>query len=58
MSIGYLIEEERVGEDGVRELLAVDLIEVSLTASPSNDGTKILATKSLRPPVQIYTFEI
>ena len=42
LSIGYLIEEERVGEDGVRELLAVDLIEVSLTASPSNDGTKIL----------------
>ena len=49
LSFGYLIRAEQEAEDGVRELLEVDLVEVSLTASPVNGETRIISAKAARP---------
>jgi HK97 family phage prohead protease len=57
LSFGYLVEEEQVGPDGAKELLAVDIFEVTLTSTPANGDTKILSAKSM-PPISIVSFEI
>ena len=46
LSFGFLVERDRKATDGVRELLSVDLFEVSITPSPANADTRILSTKS------------
>lgn len=57
LSFGYLVEDERIAEDGVKELTAVDLFEITLTSTPANPDAKVLSAKSLRP-IQIVTFEV
>ena len=46
LSFGYLVKADRVRDDGVRELLELDLFEVSLTPVPVNPNTRVLSTKS------------
>ncbi|MFT0174634.1 HK97 family phage prohead protease [Paraburkholderia mimosarum] len=48
-SFGYRIELDHYNADtGVTDLLALDLFEVSLTATPMNPATDVSAIKSLR----------
>jgi HK97 family phage prohead protease len=46
LSFGYLVTADFKREDGVRELLGIDLFEVSLTPSPANPDTRIVSMKS------------
>ena len=36
MSLGFLTLDDRVGADGVKELLEIDLFEITLTPTPAN----------------------
>jgi HK97 family phage prohead protease len=45
LSFGYLVTADFKREDGVRELLGIDLFEVSLTPSPANPDTRIVSMK-------------
>jgi len=54
LSFGYLVKRDR-RSDGVRELLDLDLFEVSLTPAPINADTRVLSTKSMRP-VRVAAF--
>jgi uncharacterized protein len=45
LSFGYLVTADFKREDGVRELLGIDLFEVSLTPSPANPNTRIVSMK-------------
>jgi Caudovirus prohead serine protease len=47
LSFGYLLTDERVGADGIKELLAIDVFEITLTAAPANVDTRVLTTKTL-----------
>jgi Escherichia/Staphylococcus phage prohead protease len=47
LSFGYLVTAERTAGDGTRELVALDLFEISLTPSPVNAETRIVSMKSL-----------
>ena len=49
MSFGYLTTDERVGADGVKELLEVDLFELTLTATPVNPDARVLDTSRSTP---------
>jgi HK97 family phage prohead protease len=57
LSFGYLIKSEHTREDGIRELVELDLYEISLTPSPANSDTRKLCTKSVAP-IQVASFEI
>jgi uncharacterized protein len=46
LSFGYLVLDDRKRDDGVRELLAIDLFEVTLTPSPANPETRVTSMKS------------
>jgi uncharacterized protein len=46
LSFGFLVTHDFKREDGVRELLGIDLYEVSLTPSPANPDTRIVSMKS------------
>jgi hypothetical protein len=48
LSFGYIVTADFKREDGVRELLGIDLFEISLTPSPANRETRITAMKSAR----------
>jgi HK97 family phage prohead protease len=48
LSFGYVVTSDFKREDGVRELLGVDLYEISLTPSPANPDTRITSMKSAR----------
>ena len=56
LSFGYLVTDERVGADGVRELTELDVFEISLTATPANGDTRVLSTKSLGD-IRVRRFE-
>jgi HK97 family phage prohead protease len=45
LSIGYRVRRERRANDGVNELLDVELHEVSLVLSPANERARVLAIK-------------
>jgi HK97 family phage prohead protease len=47
LSFGYMVKESRELEDRGRELLALDVYEISATPSPANDRTRLLSTKSV-----------
>jgi HK97 family phage prohead protease len=49
LSFGYLVLDDRKRDDGVRELLEIDLFEVTLTPSPANPETRIVSMKSAAP---------
>ena len=72
LSFGYLTKRARDRKGRGRDLLQVDLFEVSLTAAPVNDGTRILdyksessydfatspkSVKSRQEPTKIATFD-
>ena len=40
LSFGYIVTEDRDGADGVKELVEIDLFEMSLTPSPANADTR------------------
>jgi HK97 family phage prohead protease len=46
LSFGYIVTSDFKRDDGVRELLAIDLYEISLTPSPANPDTRITSMKS------------
>jgi HK97 family phage prohead protease len=45
LSIGYRVRRERRANDGVNELLDIELHEVSLVLSPANERARVLAIK-------------
>jgi HK97 family phage prohead protease len=48
-SFGYLILDAVKRDDGVREIRALDVFEVSATATPMNGTTRVLSWKSRNP---------
>ncbi len=51
LSFGYVVTADRKREDGVRELLGLDLFEISVVAAPANPDTRFLSLKAARPSV-------
>lgn len=45
LSFGYLVTKSRDREDGIRELLGIDLFEISIVPVPANPETRILSLK-------------
>ena len=45
LSFGYLVEQSADGKNGVTELKALDLFEVSLTPAPMNPDTRVVSMK-------------
>ena len=56
LSFGYLTLDDRVAADGTKELVELDLFEVTLTPTPANADTRVLETKSLGD-VRVRRFE-
>lgn len=52
LSIGYVVNRQTKGADGVNELVDVDLIEISVVARPANDRALITAAKSAGTPIR------
>jgi len=50
VSFGYLVTDEEDGADDTRLLKAIDLFEVSLTATPMNGDTRVVSWKSATKP--------
>lgn len=48
LSFGYMVQESAEAKDGVRELKALDLFEISITPAPANPDTRFLALKSVK----------
>jgi hypothetical protein len=46
LSFGYLVTKSRDREDGIRELLGIDLFEISIVPAPANPETRVLSMKS------------
>lgn len=46
LSFGYMVTDGAEGEDGVYELKAIDLFEISVTPAPMNPDTRFLSLKS------------
>jgi uncharacterized protein len=53
-SFGFLATSSRKRSDGARELLEVDVYEVSVTPSPMNNRTRVLDTKSATTETRRY----
>jgi HK97 family phage prohead protease len=53
LSFGYMVTADREAKDGIRELLGIDLFEITFTPSPANAETRILEMKS----ASAYDFE-
>ena len=47
LSFGFMTVKSRDREDGVKELLELDLFEISITPSPANPRTRIIDMKSV-----------
>ena len=56
LSSGYLTTDHRVGADGTKELVELDLFEITLTPTPANADTRVLETKSIGD-VRVRRFE-
>jgi Escherichia/Staphylococcus phage prohead protease len=54
LSFGYLVVDQREGEDGANELRELDVFEVTLTPSPANADTRVLATKSVVDDIDAF----
>jgi HK97 family phage prohead protease len=52
LSFGFLGRKGPEKRDGTREIVEIDLYEVSLTPAPANPDTRILSFKSTDPPVE------
>lgn len=51
LSIGFVPVEERVGQDGAREITKARLFHVSLVDEPAYDDAQVLAVRSALPDV-------
>jgi uncharacterized protein len=51
LSFGYVALQEQRRADGIKELLELDLFEISVTPSPMNPDTRFLSLKSTSRPV-------
>ncbi len=47
LSFGYMATKQRKGEDGVVELVELDLFEISIVPAPANADTRFLELKSV-----------
>lgn len=52
LSFGYLVEEDALAEDGIRELKKLDLFEITITPAPANPDTRFLDLKSVAKEVE------
>jgi HK97 family phage prohead protease len=57
LSFGYLVTDARDAADGVKELTALDVFEVTLTSTPANADARVLSAKSHRP-IRVARFEV
>ena len=48
MSIGYIPEDQEFSNDGIRKLLSVDLLEISVVSIPMNEEALITSVKASR----------
>lgn len=46
LSFGFMVTDDRLRSDGVRELRGIDLFEISITPGPANPDTRILTVKA------------
>jgi uncharacterized protein len=56
-SFGYVATKERERSDGGRDLLEIDVYEVSVTPSPMNNRTRVLEAKSMDDPIRVARFD-
>ena len=49
LSFGFMVTKSRDRSDGVRELLGIDLFEISIVPIPANADTRFLSLKSAGP---------
>lgn len=49
LSFGYLVTESGSADDGITELKALDLFEISVTPAPANPDTRFVSLKSMKP---------
>jgi hypothetical protein len=47
LSFGYLTNKSRKRNDGITELIELDLFEISIVAAPANADTRIIDMKAL-----------
>lgn len=48
LSFGYMVTEDSTGSDGVRELKALDVFEITVTPAPANPDTRFIGLKSVK----------
>ena len=46
LSFGYMVTKSRDRDDGVRELLGIDLFEISIVPHPANANTRFVSLKA------------
>ena len=46
LSIPYMVTRSRKLADGVRELIELDLFEISIVPAPANEDTRLLSLKA------------
>ena len=49
LSFGYMISKSKARSDGVRELLEIDLFEISVVPAPANPDTRFVSLKAASP---------
>jgi phage head maturation protease len=54
LSFGFLTTDAGRRDDGVKELRAVDLFEITLTGAPANSDTRVLSAKSMTVEAKLY----
>ena len=47
LSFGYIVDKSRKAKDGVTDLLAIDLFEISIVPAPANADTRVLSLKQM-----------
>jgi HK97 family phage prohead protease len=57
LSIGYRLEDYERGKNGTTILTKIDLVEISLTATPANHEARLTSVKSAIESGDIRTFE-
>jgi HK97 family phage prohead protease len=50
LSVGFVPVEERVGDDGAREIVKARLFHVSLVDEPAYETARVLAVRAAAPP--------
>jgi hypothetical protein len=50
LSFGYMVTADREADDGIKELLGIDLFEVTITPIPANPATRFLSLNGFLTP--------